>query len=297
MAVLAWSIGSQQLRPAHLSAASTDPLLDTDHDGVPDNVEWLFMSDPTLADTDGDGMDDFVEIVQHTAVRAHTPPPPIGHKMRVAVSTAIDPATDKRFVWMHCLFQFASGQLDLSWFQPFISFGLVSVPIEELVGRTPISLSMRSDPTRGSLVILSMRLGTVSDFLHLGPGTVNVRASIGSHFIQSSAYLFKMNGALCTLVAQGLESGSDKLLVQTLEPNDGSKSVGFTSNRRCEQTLAQSGMTPIGPVYEVISSNCEISEGMRCGTTCPDQVGVEAVLPNGLVRCAHVISPLLPTPG
>ncbi len=282
MAVLAWSTGSQHLRPAHLSAASTDPLLDTDGDSVPDNVEWLFMSDPTLADTDGDGMDDFVEIVQHTAVRAFTSPPPIGHEMRVAVSTATDPVTDKQYVWMHCLFQFASGQLDLSLFQPFISSGRVSVPIEQLLGRTPISLSMRSDPTRGSLVILSMRLGTVSDFIHLAPSTINVRAAIGSHFIQSSAYIFEMNGALSTLVPQGLETGSAKLLVQTLEPNDGSKSIGFTSNRRCEQTLAPAGMTPIGPVYEVISSDCEISEGMRCGTACPTQVGHEAVLPNGL---------------
>ncbi len=282
MAVLAWSTGSLHLRPAYLSATSTDPLHDTDGDGVPDNVEWLFMSDPTVVDTDGDGMDDFVEIVQHTAVRGFTAPQPIDHEMRVAVSTGVDPVTNTCHVWMHCLFQFAGGQLDLSWFQPFVASTGVSVPIEQLLGRTPMGLSMRSDPARGSLVILSMRLGTVADFKNLAPCSINVRAALGSHFIQSSAYLFDMNGALCTLVSQGRDAGTNKLVVQTLDPNDGSKSVGFASNRRCEQTLAPAGMTSIGPIYEVISSDCEISEGMRCGTACPTMVGREALLPSGM---------------
>lgn len=279
---LAWTLGSRHLQPSQLSARGVDPLLDTDGDSVPDNVEWLFMSDPTKADSDGDGRDDFLEIAQHTSLKSATPVQPMDDEMRVAVSIAPDPDSGVRYVWMHCLFRFASGTPNLSWCVPYLSTAMCPVPIIGMIGQTPLNLTMRTNAREGMYAIASMRLATVAEFRHVVPCTVNVRAAVGGRYVCSSAYVFDSDGALCTLLPQGLDCPSAKMVVQTIEPHDGSKTTTFASNRKCEQTLVFAGMSAGGAVYEVDSSSCEVSEGMRCGASCPKAVGTSIVLSSGM---------------
>jgi hypothetical protein len=282
MVSLARPDGSQPLRPAALSAAATDPTLDTDGDTIPDHLEWVFMSDPTLTDTDGDGRDDFLEIVQHTSVKSATPTQPLDHEMRVTASLAADPMTGVRYVWMHCLFRFASGRLDLNWFSPFVATNQCPVPIGGLIGQTPLNFRLRPCPNEGAFALVSIRLATVHEFARHLPCSVNARAVIGGHFVCSSVYVFDNGGVMSTLLPHGRETQNQTLTVQSLEAHDGSKVPNFASNRKCEQTLVFAGMTAGGPMYEVASSDCIIAEGMRCHSSCPAAVGHSLLLASGL---------------
>ena len=124
LGVLARTGTSEGLR---LQAASDDPYLDSDGDLLPDQLEWVTLSSPSSADSDGDGRDDFLEVVQHTATYQGTSTQPVDNEMRVLLSTATSGRS--RDIWMHCLFRFASGRLDLDWFAPYITNGQVAVPM------------------------------------------------------------------------------------------------------------------------------------------------------------------------
>lgn len=282
LAALAWSPTSSQLRATRLAAEGHDPLQDTDGDSLPDHLEWVLLSDPGRADTDQDGQDDFAEAVQYTSVQRTTPVQPVDHDMRIAASIARDPATGTPYVWMHCLFRFASGNLDLDWFLPFLSTGGVPVPLTEMIGRTPLNLTLRQDSRQGLFALVSIRLASEAEFRRNAPCSVNARAAIGNRFLCSSAYVFTTNGALCTFAPPGRDVQNRRLSVQTLEAHDGTSNTAFTGNRYCEQTLLLTGTSIGGPVYEVVTSECEVSEGMRCGTDCPRQCGSTIVAPDGL---------------
>jgi hypothetical protein len=282
----AWLLGPTRLTPSHLAASFSEPLVDTDGDLLPDALEWTVLADPLREDSDRDGRDDFLEVVQHTSALQMTGTMPVDQEMRLALCSAVDKQSGLPHVWMHCLFRFASGQLDLRWFVPFISATVQGnptvLPITELVGRAPMNVQMRSDPQQGLFVIVSMRLATVAEFSRILPCTVNARAAIGSRFVCSSAYAFEVNGVLNTLVSRGRDVPNQRLLVQTLAPHSGSRTSTSTPNRACEQTLVQTGMSTLGPVYEVITSECTMSEGLRCESVCPQLINTSVVVPDGL---------------
>jgi hypothetical protein len=279
--VFAWSHGSA-LRPSMVRASGIEPLYDADGDSLPDSLEWVLMSDPLAMDSDSDGRDDFLEVVQHTSVTRQTMVQPVDHEMRVAVSCAPDLVTGEPHVWMHCMFRFASTTADVNWFMPFLSTGKENVPLTRMIGSTPMGWVVRPDSGQGVYGIFSMRLATAREFARSLPCSVNVRAAIGGRYICSSSYVFPTNGQICTLVPHGRDVQNTRLTVQTLMAHDGTSNTFFTGNRQCEQTMVLTGMSPVGPVYEIVNSECEVSEGMRCGSECPTQQGSSIVAPDGL---------------
>ena len=145
-----------------------------------------------------------------------------------------------------------------------------------------MSWVVRSDPQQGTFGVFSMRLARVAELARSVPCTVNMRSAIEGRVFCSSAYVFLTNGELCTLVPPGRDVQDPRLMVQMLVPHDGSSNTFFSGNRQCEQTMLLTGMSVGGPVYEVDSSECEVSEGMRCGADCSTQRGTTIVAPDGL---------------
>jgi len=280
-ASLTWLGGTNHIHPSPLAALGREPLADSDGDSLPDALEWVLGSDPLNPDSDGDGLDDFLEIVQHNAVRLASPAKPLDDELRVSVSAAHDRHSGQDYVWLHCMFRFAGGAPEVQYLMPFIQTRAFPVPITDIIGHTPMRLDLRRDPQQGLYAIVSMRLATVAEFSRITPCTVNVRAAMSGRYRCSSAYVFRTNGELCTLVPHDAETAA-RLTVQTLAPHDGSSTPFFSGNRKCEQTLVLTGMSPAGPVYEVVTSDCEVSEGMRCGSECPDQRGTSIIAPDGL---------------
>jgi hypothetical protein len=267
-----------------LHALAVDPFQDTDGDLLPDSVEWVVLSDPSTADTDGDGRDDFIEAVQYTSMRSATPPQAVDQEMRVLLSSLVDRYSGERYVWLHCLFRFASGRVDLDWFMPFLSTGRegLAVPIGDIVGRTPMRLSVRGSPNEGAYAIVTLRLARERDFVHTLPCMVNARACISGRFLAASTYVFASYGTLSTLVPLGRDSAQGQLIAQSLAAHDGSSNTFFSGNRVCVQTLGITGQVPGGYLCEVESSTCEPANGLRCSSDCSRQVGETLIAPDGL---------------
>lgn len=266
-----------------LHAMAVDPFQDSDGDLLPDSLEWVALGDPRSADSDRDGRDDFIEAVQCTSMRSATPALPLDNEMRVMLSSLADGVTGERYVWVHCLFRFASGRVDLDWFMPFIAMSNgLAVPITDMVGRTPMRLNVRSSPSEGAYAIVTLRLARERDFIHTLPCTVNARASVTGRFLTSSIYAYNSHGTLSTLVPLGKDAARGFLLSQTLAPHDGTSNPFFSGNRVCVQTLCITGQVPGGFVCEVDTSTCEPANGLRCASDCSRMVGETLIAPDGL---------------
>lgn len=269
-------------QPNVLRAQAYDPFQDSDGDMLPDTLEWVTMSDPASNDTDHDGRDDFLEAVQSTSMNAATPALPIDQEMRVLLSCLPDKVTNENYVWMHCLFRFASGNLDLDWFMPFLATNTgVAVPISELFGRTPMRITVRQHPGEGAYAVATLRLARERDLMRTLPCTINARASISGRYITSSMYVFDSHGVLSGLVPLGKDAARGVLLVQSLVPHDGSGNTFFSGNRICAQTLVITGQVPGGYLCEIDSSSCQPANGLRCASDCPAMVGRVLLAPDG----------------
>ena len=278
LGVLARTGTSEGLR---LQAASDDPYLDSDGDLLPDQLEWVTLSSPSSADSDGDGRDDFLEVVQHTATYQGTSTQPVDNEMRVLLSTATSGRS--RDIWMHCLFRFASGRLDLDWFAPYITNGQVAVPMLSIIGRTPMNLVVRTVPNQGLYASLSLRLTTEAEFRRYLPCTVTALASIGGRRISTGMYAFDSGTEISTLLPRGVDINRRSFLVQSLRSLDvNSQSQFFRGNKVCELGLSVLASTPGGSLCEVQSAACEPANGLRCSTSCSSAVGSEIFVPAGL---------------
>lgn len=269
-------------QPSLLQAQAVNPFQDSDGDLLPDNLEWVSLSDPASGDSDGDGRDDFIEAVQSTSMHLATPGQPLDQEMRVLLSSNEDRPTGERFVWMHCLFRFASGRMDLDWFFPFIAINGVSVPIADIFGRTPMDLRVRAHPTEGMYAIVSLRLARERDFARSLPCTVNARAAISGRFLSSSIYAYDSFGTVTTLMPLGKDGLRGALVAQSLPPHNGSSNTFFSGNRVCVQTLTLTGHVPGGYLCEVETSACQTANALRCASDCAGKVGNTLIAPDGL---------------
>lgn len=264
-----------------LQAASDDPFLDSDGDLLPDQLEWVALSSPSAADSDGDGRDDFLEVVQHTATYQATNTQPVDNEMRVLLSTATSGRS--RDIWMHCLFRFASGRLELDSFTPYITNGQIAVPMSDMIGRTPMNLAVRTVPNQGLYVTLSLRLTTEAEFRRYLPCTVTALASIGGRRISTGMYAFDSGSEISTLLPRGVEINRRAYLVQSLRALDiNPQSPFFRGNKVCELGLSVLASTPGGSLCEVNSAACEPANGLRCSASCSAAVGSEIFVPAGL---------------
>jgi len=265
-----------------LHALAVDPFQDTDGDLLPDALEWVALSDDGSVDTDADGRDDFLEAVQCTAMHAATGGQPVDQEMRVLLSCLPDRVTGERYVWMHCLFRFASGRLDLDWFMPFVSTSNgLAVSISDLFGRTPMRVSVRDHASEGLYAIATLRLARERDLVYMLPCMVNARAVVGGRYLTSSTYVFNNCGTISSFVPVGRDVARGVLLAQSLQPHDGTSNVFFSGNRVCAQTLVITGQIPGGVVCEVNTSSCQPANGLRCAADCPTRVGETLIAPDG----------------
>ncbi len=263
------------------AASGADPFRDTDGDLVPDMLEWVVFSDPTRADSDGDGQDDFLEITQHTAPFAFTAAKPFDHEMRLLVSEFNGAEDGQGEIWLHCLFRFASGMPSIDWFLPQIHTTGVSVPIGELFGQTPFRITMLPANGGGSYAVLTMLLARTSEFAHLLPCTVSARASVGGRVFVTGSYVMSVGGSATALMPAGLDSISDRFMLQTLSDSSSSSSF-FRRNKVCEMELAVIGSTPGGHICEVNRAACEPANGLKCNVSCDQSAGAMIFVPDGL---------------
>ena len=86
LAVLCWQPG----RAAHSQRLQAEPAprdQDSDNDFLPDELEWVCLTNALSPDTDDDGNPDFVEVVQRGNPRHPGQPLPADHEMRLVVTS------------------------------------------------------------------------------------------------------------------------------------------------------------------------------------------------------------------
>ena len=274
LAVLCWQPGqdapSQRL---HAEPAPRDQ--DTDDDFLPDDLEWVCLTNALSPDTDLDGVSDFVEVVQRGNPRHPSQPVPADHEMRLVVTSR--PGVDDGQVVMHLLFRFLGTTELLTQLDCYAEVGSVPglrVPLSTL-SLQPIALEQRVHPNEGLFVRLSISLVSETVLRTVLPCAISAHATIGGRSLHTVVPLFDHDGETCSVV--GFTPGT--YAIQTVGPNF----VRTTPNNRvCVLHLQPVGTSPGGSAFIVTSADCQDCNDLTCGTECAASEGSILILPGGV---------------
>lgn len=274
LAVLCWQPGlestSQRLRA---EPAPRDQ--DSDNDFLPDDLEWVCLTNALSPDTDDDGTPDFVEIVQRGNPRHPGQPVPADHEMRLVVTSR--PGAAGGEVVMHLLFRFLGTTELLTHLDCYAEVGSMPglrVPLSSM-SLQPIAMEQRVEPNQGLWVRLSIALVSETVLRSVLPCAITAHATIGGRSLHTAVPLFDHAGATCSVVGFGPGSYA----IQTVGPN----LVRTTPNNRvCVLQLQPAGTHPSGSAFMVTAADCQDCNDLTCGTECAASLGSVLILPGGV---------------
>lgn len=274
LAVLCWQPGrdasSQRL---HAEPAPRDQ--DTDDDFLPDDLEWVCLTNALSPDTDLDGVSDFVEVVQRGNPRHPSQPVPTDHEMRLVVTSR--PGVDDGQVVMHLLFRFLGTTELLTQLDCYAEVGSLPglrVPLSTL-SMQPIAMEQRMHPNEGLFVRLSISLVSETVLRSVLPCAISAHATIGGRTLHTVVPMFDHAGATCSVV--GFAPGT--YAIQTVGPN---LVRTMPNNRVCVLQLQPAGSSPGGSAFVVTAADCQDCNDLTCGTECSASLGSILVLPGGV---------------
>lgn len=271
--------GSESARSGTaLMAGPMRPLLDTDKDGIPDQLEFVTQSNSSEADADKDNRDDFVELVEWTDPTVLDQPNKKANGFRILVNTT-DGTTEHPIQWVHLLFRFRSGDMrDLRAMALFADVGGQRIPLEPLIAHTLADLYLRYDPSQGLLVRASLRIPTFKGFRALTPLTFGGYTMINNEVHGAGSVLFyvaDLSNTYFTLMPVGTD-----LTFQTTDAT--SRTPFWSTQRQCVMTLRVHGVGRSGQVCEVAQADCRASNTRRCPPSCVKMKGQTFFIPDGL---------------
>lgn len=266
------------LVPDQLRADNPDPLVDSDGDLLPDQLEWVTLTDPRVSDTDQNGKDDFLQTVQHLSPGS-TKNRPDQDEVRVLVSSV--KVGNDADVYVHMLFRFLGNRVgNVQQMTPFITFGTaqpINVPIMELIGSGPVAVRTSYSQAHGTFIAISARISRASDLAPLLPATIGAEAIIDGKDYTSGTYLAQTDGLQVALVP--IDAG---FVAQPIVGGDGQNNPFWNANSVCVMKMTVVGSGLSGMLCEVDSAQCEVANGLRCAPSCRSSIGRLVFVPDGL---------------
>lgn len=256
-------------------ATPPSPLVDSDDDFLPDQIEWAVLTSATNPDTDGDLVADFVEVVQRGLPRQPNAPVALDHEIRVVIGAPPAGAADQTS-WLHVLVRYVEGPVPIDgfsvWFETPLLPGL-HVPLESVLFAAPV-IETRTTAVDGTWLRVSAPLVSMGLLQLLLPCSIQCEGSFEGRFLRTGVNLFDYMGSVATVVP----FGSSGYAVQTF----GGVPAGVNeSNKVCVLDLSEVGSGPGGIVYQVTHAECEDCNELECGSGCTGSVGWILTIPGG----------------
>lgn len=265
-----------------VDAVGINPFADLDQDMVPDCIELVARTDPNRCDTDGDGIDDFEEILTFTSHDNQLKTRPVGHGMRVIV-TSTPNSTGGSDVYMHLLLRFVNVKLQQVTILDFYAdLKGTKYPILPLLGYGPVRVSTRERKRDGTSFLFSMRLSSEKDLLRILPCTIGVRALIGGKLINTGTFMMRSGTDIGALMPFTVDTLILQPVNSTAYDIDDGSSYHHGYGRVCEMSLSTIGHSSGGILCEVDWATCRSATGLRCSSSCTKKTGSTVVIPDGL---------------
>ncbi len=263
-----------------IQADEVSHLQDSDHDGLPDLLEMVGMSDPHKKDTDGDGVDDLEEFLGFSLPwNAASRPAKKGSSLRLGVTyqLAREGQVKTQVFWLHLAFRIASGKLsDLHALSVFARAEGVQVPLTRFLRDVRNGLSTRRGKDGSLEGVLSIRVS-------LGPGKdvqvpfqFLVAGLLGKKPCLSTAFVFPEGHTYVQLlpVFPGI------CVFAALDPMTTETQL-WASNQVCITTLEVVGVVGNDLILEVKDAKCQAFPAVRCLPSCPQRKGQVITAPDG----------------
>ena len=263
-------------------ASALDYLNDTDGDLLPDGVELLLGTNPTVSDTDEDGIGDFEEAVTFTSHLDPAAVQPLDSAIRVMVTSSPSANGGSRDVFLHLLARTVSEDAAQAQLQDlYANMGAYEISLVGLLGSGPIQVEQVTYQDR-TLLMCSARLCSEAELSTVLPATLGARANIRGRNLEVGAYIMdSADGQLVELVPSSetsmvaLPVASDAFLQETNPYYNG-------GGRVCELGLVEFGHGSNGTLCEVSWAACRPAARLHCTVECPDQAGNLVRIPGGL---------------
>lgn len=267
-------------RPAReLDALPRPPLLDTDGDFLPDNLEWVLLSDPTRRDTNSDGRNDLLQAMDYEAPRHKTRALKTRDSMRVLVNTS--GSKKNRLVWITLLLRLASGRLsDLRALQVYMTVGNRKVLLDPLLPYALEDVKTRYIKDQGMLVRLSFRLKLDSVMRYISSTTIGSCGLIGSTLVRSGTVLMDINGYHTLSFFSDTTNDNQGLALQTTGAFE-DENPYWSLNKLCVLALEMQGVGHGWLICEVTKADCQQESSVRCTSNCGNANGLTFFLPDG----------------
>ncbi len=265
---------------AHAEESSSG-LLDSDQDLLPDEAEWVLLSNPKRADTDNDGDDDFIEAIEHSSPISG-PSSKLSPRdgFRILINTTSAPAPIGRYFWIHLLFRLPSGkeqdirgtallfgnrhqqQLDLS---PLLASPLVR------------EVKTRRSSKHGLLKRISIRLPEPIGFSTLAPSSFRSYTLIKNKIHASGGPILFLNGAYHVLT----HLSKRKIVLQSSGQTELSNPF-WSAQKACVLKVETHAYSKLGILCEIVKADCVTAQVPSCTSACKGSVGLLFTFPDAL---------------
>ena len=263
-----------------IQADEISHLQDSDHDGLPDLLEMVWMSDPHKKDTDGDKAGDLEEYLGFSLPwSGASRPTKKGNALRLGVTyqLAKEGMVKTQVFWLHLAFRITSGKLsDLHALSLFARAEGVQVPLNRFLrdvryGLTTVKLR---DGSLAGVLSIRVSLGPGKDvqvpFQFMAGGLLGRKACFSSAFVFPEGHtyvqLLPVFPGICVFAA--------------LDPMTTETQL-WASNQVCTTTLEVVGVVGNELILEVKDAKCQAFPAVRCLPSCPQRKGQVITAPDG----------------
>ncbi len=277
-----FGLGPAPLSPSSqvIQADEVSHLKDTDHDGLPDLLEMVWMSDPRKTDTDGDGYDDLEEFLASSLPwSAASKPEKKGSNFRVGVTYQVvkEGQVKNQVFWVHLAFRIASGKLsDLHALTLLAGAEGLQVPLNRFLRDVRNGFTSRrlKDGSLAGVFSIRVSLGPGKDIQvplqFLAAGLIGKKPCLSTAFLfpegKTYTQLIPIFPSICVFAA------IDPMSLETQL---------WDSNKVCTTTLEVVGVVGNELIFEVKDAKCQTFPTVKCLPSCPQRKGQVITAPDG----------------